>query len=364
MARDIVRGGFVLRTENEEALRIAMDLEMRLALDGRLDDYVRLAARDGDLFLQVVINETLEIMDISRKPTLHTHRASNQADEFDNPEKAYWMGESIYSQEAPAGATWFADWEIIHARWEHDEGERYGSPMFAAATAAFKRVEEGELDIAVRRKVGAGRIVAHVVEGAGEGDLKAYKAENKPALDNPFAAVSHYFFNKKGTLEVHEGDATLPLIGDVEHHIATMFTAGETPMELIAYGQGLNRDVLGEKKEEYDETLDELRKWVNEEILRPLLERQWLLKGILPASVKYTLEWRSKQLAKAMDIRDIADAAMRLRILNVPEPVVKGILAKFLPGVDLADLAGDETGTGNDAEQMAAIMQQMRGGLA
>jgi len=364
LARDIVRGGFVLQTADEAALNAATTMIRRTGLDDRLDDYVRLAARDGDLFLQLIVNERMEITEISRKPTLQTHRASNNADEFDQPERAFWMGANEFAQEPPRDAAWFADWEMIHARWEHDEGERYGSPMFAAATGAFRRVEEGETDIAVRRKIGSGRIVAHVVEGASEGDLALYKKENKPALDSPFAAVSHYFFNKKGTLEVTPGDASLPEIGDVEHHIATMFTAGETPMELIAYGGNLNRDVLAEKKAEYDETLEELRRWVNEQIIRPLLERQWLLAGILPASVKYSIQWRSQQLLKPEDIKAIADAGMRLRILGLPEEVTMALVARFLPGVDLADLKGAGKDTAQSAAQMAAIMQSMRGGLA
>src|SRR3989304_546735 len=65
-----------------------------------------------------------------------------------------------------------------------------------------------------------------------------------------------------------------------------MFGAFDVPMELVAYGEGLNRDILGEKKDEYDESLDDGREWVTEEFLKPLLERQWLLKGILAANVK------------------------------------------------------------------------------
>jgi len=35
-----------------------------------------------------------------------------------------------------AAATWLADWQVIHARWDHDEGNRYGQPLFASARTA------------------------------------------------------------------------------------------------------------------------------------------------------------------------------------------------------------------------------------
>lgn len=362
LARDIVKGGFVVRTSDQAALDVAQAMQKRLKLNKRLDDYVRLSARDGDCFLQVEINADLDIVEISRKPTLLVHRNSNDLDRFDDPARAFWIGE-IYSSEPPDNALWMAWWETIHARWEHDEGHRYGTPMLSSATGAFKRVVEGETDISVRRKTRSGQRYLHVVEDATPGELKAYKEENKIALDNPTAAIADFFSNKPGSLTVVQGDATLDQIGDVTHHIETLFAGGEVPMELIAYGSGLNRDVLGEKKDEYDETLDVLREWVADQIVIPLLERQWLLKGIFPESVEYSIEWRTKKVVTAADIRDIADAAMRLRILNVPEDVVKMMLVRFLPGVDIEMLMNADPNS-NDAERMAVIMQQMRGGLA
>lgn len=362
LSRDIIKNGFVIRTKNEQALAIATDLQKRLALSARLDDYVRLSARDGDNFLQIEINDAFDIVNISRKPTLKCRRNSNDLDRFDDPARAYWIGE-IYQHEPPANAAWLADWELIHARWEHDEGERYGTPMLASATSAFKRVSEGETDVSVRRKTRSGIRYLHVVEGASAGELQSYKEENKAALNNPTAAISDFFSNKSGALTVIQGDATLDQIDDVKHHIETLFAGGEVPMELVAYGGDLNRDVLGEKKAEYEDNLDVLRTWVAQEIIIPLLERQWLLKGILPESVNYSIEWRTKQVVTAKDIGDIADAAMRLRILGVPEEVTQLMLARFLPGVGIEMLMNADQNSG-DAERMAAIMQQMRGGLA
>jgi hypothetical protein len=353
-ARDLVRSGFLIISKHAQAVDEAKRLQKRLDLNQCVEDWVRLTARDGDSFLEVVVNEALDIQTVSRKPTLKMRRNCNALDGFDNAERAFWMADEIAGMVPPADAIWFAEWQMIHARWEHDPENRYGTPMMESAIMAYKRTTEGETDVAVRRKTRSGVRYNHVLEGASEGDLKAYKEQNHAALENPFAAVSDFFSNRKGTIEVIEGDGKLGEIQDILHHIATMFTAGDVPMELIAYGGELNRDILGEKKAEYAETLEQGREWVTSQILRPLLERQWLLKGILPESVDYNIEWRRASNMSAADIRDIADGISRLRLLGVREDVLRTLLARYLPGVD-AEVMTDDTAI--DTERFADMLK-------
>jgi len=155
------------------------------------------------------------------------------------------------------------------------------------------------------------------------------------------AAVIDFFSNKQSSLTVHQGDGNIDRIGDVQHNIATMGTASDTPMELIAYGGELNRDILGEKKEAYEDTLNQGREWTATEIIAPLLEREWLLHGIYPADVEYKIIWRKARTLSPADLRDLADAAARLRVLGVKEDVVQVILASYLQDVDLDILKGD-----------------------
>ena len=63
------------------------------------------------------------------------------------------------------------------------------------------------------------------------------------------------------------------------------------PLELLAYGGDLNRDVLEDKKRQYDETLFQVREWAADQIVIPLLEREWLLAGILPETLTYAVTW-------------------------------------------------------------------------
>lgn len=342
-ARDLVRGGFVVRvTNNQQASDIFMALQDRLRLNQSLEDWLRLSMRDGDSFLENTISENgsvYQIGSVSRKPTLQMHRNSNSADLFDDPNRAFWMGDNNFSNEAPKDATWFPEWKIIHARWNHDEESRYGRPMMKSARKQFRYVEDGELNVAVRRKAGGAQIRQHVIEGSAA-DVEAYKENNKGALGK-LAAVIDLFSNKQSSFTVHQGDGNIDKIGDVQHHIGTMFTASDVPMELMAYGGDLNRDILGEKKEAYEETLNQGREWATVQIIQPLIEREWLLNGILPADVKYKIVWRKAKSLSPTDLRNLADAASRLRILGVKEETIQLILASYLRDVDLEIMNGD-----------------------
>lgn len=349
--QDLMRGGYLVKTNHVNAFLVAGLLQARLKMNQRLENWLRLTLRDGDSFLELDIADssgttlrseqaTMLISDVTRKPTLKMHRNTNSADKFENPERAFWMGgDSFYGMEPPKDAIWFPQWKMLHARWNHDEESRYGRPMMKSARKQFKYVEDGELNVAVRRKIGGAQLRQHVIEGSAA-DVEAYKENNKAALGK-LAAVIDFFSNKQSSLTVHQGDGNIDRIGDVQHHIATMGTASDTPMELIAYGGELNRDILGEKKEAYEDTLNQGREWTATEIIAPLLEREWLLHGIYPADVEYKIIWRKARTLSPADLRDLADAAARLRVLGVKEDVVQVILASYLQDVDLDILSGD-----------------------
>ena len=342
-ARDLIRGGFIVKTDDEQAGEIVEKMQERLTLNQSLEDWLRLSMRDGDSFLEVapsqVTSSMFQVGSVTRKPTLSMHRNSNSADQFDNPERAFWMGESFGGLEAPKDAIWFPEWKIIHARWNHDEESRYGMPMMKAARKQYRYVMDGELNVAVRRKIGGAQLRQHVIEGSAA-DVEKYKEDNKLALGK-LAAVIDFFSNKQSSLTVHQGDGNIDRIGDVQHHIATMATASDVPMELMAYGGDLNRNILGEKKEAYEETLNQGREWATTEIIQPLIERDWMLHGIYPANVKYKVIWRKAKSLSPTDLRDLADAASRLRILGVKEETIQLILASYLRDVDLEIMSGD-----------------------
>jgi len=332
-SQDIVKAGFLVITKDETAKQIAMDLQERLDMNQLLEDAMRETSRDGDSFYEVVVDDSLLITELSRKPTMQMHRNSNKADKFNDPFKAYWMGDDNWMNPEPSkDALWFADWQMIHARWKHDSEKRYGKPMFSASTGAFKKVEDGELNVAVRRKMGGSQIRIHSIEGA-PADLEKYKEDNQAAFGK-LSAVIDLFTNKKGTVDVKQGDGNIDKMGDVQHHVATMMAGSDVPMELLVFGEGLNRDILGEKKEEYENNQEQGREWLTKQLVKPLLERQWLLAGILPAEIKYKIKWRTAKPLTPADLRDLGDGLSRLKLLGVKDEIIQSIAAMYLRSVE------------------------------
>jgi hypothetical protein len=345
LARDIVRGGFEVTFDEgagaparaqEEAKQIADDLVKRLDLSQRLDDWVRLSLRDGDSFLELSVDENLDIAAVTRKPTLEVRRNSNSRDGFDDPRRAFWQGDQ-WQVDPTADAVWFAQWQMIHARWAHDEGSRYGKPLFASATKPFKRMTEGETDIAVRRKTRAGMKYLHQFpQGTDRAVIEEYKLLNRDSIENPLAAIADFF----GTVDIKTiaGDAQLGQIDDVMHHIRTWFLVSPVAMSLLGYGQDLNRDVLEKQSEQYQRALEGLTAWPEVEIVKPLIERQWLLKGIVPEGLGYSLKWTTKQVITAAVVEAAANAGLKLKAIGLGDEALIAVLGMLLPGVDLGTL--------------------------
>lgn len=350
LARDMAKGGFAVKSDDTRATDVANALIERLKLQSVLDDYARETLIEGDTFVEVGIDAEPAITSLTRKPVLHMQRNSDRADRFSNSSRAYWYDDRLFATlEAPPDAIWFAEWQIIHMRWNHRSKRRYGRPLFGSAVGAWKRVTEGELDLAVRRKTRAGMRYLHIVEGADATALEAYKENNRAALDDPYSGIADFFSNKPGSISAIQGDAKLNDIDDVIHHIETWWTASPVPMVLIGYGKDLNRDVLEQKLTQYERSLESLTQWLEDDLVRPLLEREWLLNGIYPDNLKYELVWRYKSPSSPADLKNVADAIVRFKALNIPDAIINAIVARFLPWLDITALLEADGQTPPDA---------------
>ena len=367
LARDATKGGFTIQVGGPRAAQAqaaADALLARLRVFQRLDDWARLTFRDGDTFLELGAAANGEIVQATRKPSLEMHRWSDEYDHFYDPARAFfWSDLPAVNNTPPGNAVFFPEWQIIHARWDTDEGSRYGAPMFASARRAYKRMSQGELDIAVRRKTRSGLRYAHILDGANQAEIEAYKAANRPALDDPYAAVADFFFNRAGGLQAIQGDARLAEIDDVLHHVDTFGLASIVPLELMGYGRNLNRDVLAQKKEQYDEAIGSVRGWLGDAFILPLLERQWLLAGFWPDDLEVDLQWKTKKEPTPVDLKDLAAfaAAVKGAELLTPETLLR-IMATRLPDFDVkAEIAAlEELAAQREAEAAAQAMEMQR----
>lgn len=339
LARDAVKNGFDLAIDGPRAMEasdLVDELLTQLDLTNRLDDWARLTLRDGDTFLEVATNAQGRIVHVSRKPTLEMYRWTDSFDQFKDPERAFFWTDQHFGGDPPRDATFFAEWQIIDARYKRDEGSRYGRPLFASARKPYKRMSEGELDIAIRRKTRAGMKYVHSLEDASEGDIQAYQTRNKAALTDPFAAVADFFSSKRTNIQSIQGDARLAEIDDVLHHIDTWATASPVPLELIGYGRNINRDVLEQKKEQYDDSLQGFRGWLTVEFIKPLVERQWLLAGIWPDGLNWSVDWKMGKAPTATGVKDISQALVALRATGLfADDSLLRLFGMLFPGFDV-----------------------------
>jgi len=339
VARDAVRGGLQVQVADgpdaQRAQESADALFTRLKLNHRLDDWIRLAFDDGDIFLEHSVDEDAQIALVTRKPTLEFNRASDRTDRFADPTRAYWWGES-WTGDPPKDAVWFAQWQVTHARWDHDDGQRYGRPLFAAARTAYKRTREGELDIAVRRKTRAGLRFVHKLIGASPEQVNEYKRQNQDALNDPFIALADFFVNFEGGVEAIQGDARLSEIDDVLHHLRTWAISSPVPLPLLGYGENVNRDVLKEQQEQYHLALMEITGWAVGELVEPIVRLQWMLDGIWPASLKYTIAQPTTEALSAETVKAAAEAAVKLKAAGLPPEFLWPVVARLIPTLDAA----------------------------
>lgn len=346
MARDATRNGFTVTVNTPQAQAIADAAVSRLKLKAALEGWLRLGPRDGDLYLETGVagrEGSWEIAEITRKPTLSMVRLSDDFDRFPDPAQAfaYVNPDKASMGQVDDKAVYFPEFLIVHARWNHDSESRYGSPEFASSRDAWKKLTEGELDVAIRRKTRAGRKYVHTLIGATEAEMQAYIEQNQQALNNPFAAAADFFLNFEGGIQTLDGDARLGEMDDIIHHLQTWSAASVVPLELLAFGENLNRDVLDDKKRQYDETLEQVRQWAADQIIIPILEREWLLHGLLPDDLAYSIGWPSRKALAPAELAALVAAVNEMRAKGWSLAVIWALVEPFMPDEITAEMLFD-----------------------
>jgi len=280
-----------------------------------LRGWIESLLRDGDLFLQLMISPEREIMEAKKLAAEITYSRMDSKGNFPESEKPYYQSDSLFTQQIVAE---FEAWEIVHAKWRSEDGSPYGMPLFLSAQKPVKRVDSGEEDMSIRRKLRAGlRFFFNIGTADNPSsweEVEKFKEKNKDTLENPVNAVSNIYGNGLMDMKAIEGDTQLGNKEDIDHFEGLISMVGLTPSALISGGreQATNLNVVDAEDEDYSRTLMSIC-WAAEfGFIRPIINTALTLSSINPHSIDYTLNWGVK--SRESDYRKMQKAMLWIRL--------------------------------------------------
>jgi hypothetical protein len=208
---------------------------------------------------------------------------------------------------------------------------------------------DGERNLAIRRRLRSGTRLYHPVQG-NAAQIMAYREMNQEAIEaGSEAAVLDYFGNSETGPKAIQLDESLGEIGDILHQLQTTFTASPVPLELMGFGHDLNRDILKEKLQSYEQAIPSVTDWLEKQVLEPLVDLQLLLMGIWPGNVEYEILWaRDRQTeaelaqqandavsARSEAVTEAVKAAQGLMSIGAQENAVDAMLRQMLEPLGL-----------------------------
>ena len=261
----------------------------------KLRGWIKGLLRDGDLFLQLIVKDK-EIIQAKKLAAEITYTRLNAEGEFPSDKKPYYQKSrrSAYEPERE-----FDEWEIVHLKWDSEDGQAYGKSILNSLRMTWRRLDSGEKDIAIRRKMRAGKREHHKIgsqETPGKPeDIKEYRNTNQATLENPVDPSQNIYSNHLVEIIPLMGDET---IGDIEDLKWTegLYSIGfGIPQALLSGGReaATRFTVIKEQEEDYLRVVGDIDEVV-EEALRRIFDIALLLRGINPDSVVYVFNWGAK----------------------------------------------------------------------
>ncbi|MCP1306494.1 portal protein [Paenibacillus tyrfis] len=334
LAADATRGGFRIVVSGSDADRarkkkqgkeikrltpganiaqqVIDDFLKRTKLQAKSKEHARVLTRDGDLFLNPIVDLSAGlVLDIRRAPALTIKRNSDEFGEFPDIERAFSQIDprtqinSLMEIGPPSmSRTDFALFQMNHIRWMEEETEMYGTSHYASARATYKILNKMEIASAIRREFRSVQKFNHKLpEGTQEKDAIEYMrlVGLIDKLGNP-TRNAHLLSDFVGTADVKvlNGDENLDQMDDIKYFEDLLWLNLGVPKAILTAGQDINRDILKVQYPHYLETLEDITDLLEYgdtgtfSGYRALVDLQLLLAGINPDSIKYDIVWSDK----------------------------------------------------------------------
>jgi hypothetical protein len=321
LARDCIRGGLVLQV-NEKASSETLKREW-LAMMGRLQldraEKLKSDARglvmEGNLPLQLVYADNMDVVAALRMPSDTIVAMTDMGGRFKDPARAYEQRDVLTARSI---ATWGA-WQMALSRLDPDNFDDMGSmgrPFLDACATKWRQLTMTEEDLVIRRRMRAPLKLAHVIPGADEPYMAAYRKDVEAGQGQ---ITTDYYINRKdGGVTAVQGDAKLSEIADVTHLLDTFYAGSPAPKALFGYTDGLSRDILEDLKRDYYDEVDSLQD-AGAGGYEVAFRMHLLFKGIDPGPGEFTLRYAQRRTETP---NQVADLALKYIAIGMPDDMV------------------------------------------
>lgn len=321
LARDCIRGGLVMQVNtpasSETLTREWKGVMGRLQLDRmeKLKSDARGMVVEGNLALQLVYAETMDLAAAIRMPSDTIVPIVDMGGRFKDPANAYEQRDVLTMQTI---GRWGA-WQMAMTRLDPDNFDDMGSmgrPFLDGCATKWRQLVMTEEDLVIRRRMRAPLRLAHVLPGADEAALAAYR---KDIEANQGQITTDFYINRKdGGVTAVQGDAKLNDILDVIHLLDTFYAGGPAPKGMFGYNEKIPRDVLEDIKRDYYDEVDCLQDTVAS-AYEMAFRMHLLFKGIDPAPGEFTLRFAQRRTDTP---NQVADLALKYIAAGLPDDIV------------------------------------------
>lgn len=312
-AGDVIRGGLVMQTSSELVAKEWTRFMARLQLDNsdKLKSDTRAMLMEGNLALQLVLNDALEVGAAIRMPSETMVPMVGLDGRFKNAGAAFEQRDVMTGKVLAS----FAAWQMPLGRLDPDSWDDLGSmgrPLLDASAGIWRKLVMTEEDLVIRRRMRAPLRLSHILEGADDTALEKYRQETEGSKGS---ITTDFYSSRKGGVQAIQGDATLGDIGDLSHLLATFFAGTPLPMALLGYSDGTARDVLEDMKRHYYDSVDGYQD-AQAGVYAFAFRIHLLIKGIDPEPDEFYLRFSERRTESA---NQVADLALKWMALGLPD---------------------------------------------
>ena len=317
---EATRGGVTIKVEGEKrrdkrAQEIANNLTKEILKPTTLEKWARKLLIEGDLFIQAILSMDPDseeavyappgtLVKVKAMAGAGMQRLTDDADEFIDPAKAFAQVD-VASQ---ATIEEFSEGTMIHIRWCHEDGERYGTPELLP-NLRYRRMLRSMHESIVLKRMGRATRFLHYKVGdkdnpGQDGDIDKIKGEmgyinGKRDPWNSMEALRELFTNYQVSIDEVGADATLDNVKDFEMILDLYGNTLPTPLPIMGVlANKVNRDVVEDQRAQWltrtrgiNEALDE--------VVRFVFELALLTEDILPETITWSPIWSTSSIESA-----------------------------------------------------------------